>query len=90
MSDGRREQVGAAPQSPEGRDDFLRRGAISCTVRNLSATGASLEVESPIGIPDSIVLESEGGGRRCRVIWRKEKRIGVRFTDRKEKPQPFS
>jgi hypothetical protein len=30
----------------------------------------------------SIVLELEGGGRRCRVIWRKEKLIGVRFTDR--------
>ncbi len=59
-------------------------GAISCTVRNLSVAGASLEVASPIGIPDSIVLELEGGGRRCRVIWRKEKRIGVRFVDRKE------
>ncbi len=57
-------------------------GAISCTVRNLSNTGASLEVASPIGIPDTIVLEPEGGGRRCRVIWRKEKRVGVRFQDR--------
>ncbi len=57
-------------------------GAISCTVRNLSDSGASLEVASPVGIPDSVVLEFEGGGRRCRVIWRKEKRIGVRFTDR--------
>lgn len=65
-------------------------GAISCTVRNLSVTGASLEVESPIGIPDSIVLELEGGGRRCRVIWRKEKRIGVRFVDRKDKPDASS
>lgn len=59
-------------------------GAISCTVRNISTSGASLEVASPIGIPDSIVLELEGGGRRCRVIWRKERRIGVRFVDRKD------
>lgn len=57
-------------------------GAISCTVRNISDNGASLEVVSPIGIPDSIVLELEGDRRRCRVIWRKEKRIGVRFQDR--------
>lgn len=54
-------------------------GAISCTVRNLSDSGASLEVASPIGIPDVFSLELEGGSRRCRVVWRKEKRIGVRF-----------
>lgn len=62
-------------------------GAISCAVRNLSDGGASLEVESPVGIPDSIVLELDGGDRRCRVIWRKEKRIGVRFIDFKNKPK---
>jgi hypothetical protein len=56
-------------------------GAISCTVRNLSDSGASLEVASPIGIPDIFALELEGGGRRCRAICRKEKRLGVRFTD---------
>ncbi|OCX25975.1 pilus assembly protein PilZ (plasmid) [Bradyrhizobium sp. UASWS1016] len=65
-------------------------GAISCTVRNLSDSGASLEVASPIGIPDSVVLELEGGGRRCRVVWRKEKRIGVQFVDRKDKPEVSS
>ena len=54
-------------------------GAITCTLRNLSDSGASLEVTSPIGIPDTFILEMEGGSRHCRVIWRKEKRIGVRF-----------
>lgn len=62
-------------------------GAISCAVRNLSDGGASLEVASPVGIPESIVLELDSGCRRCRVIWRKEKRIGVRFIDFKEKPK---
>ena len=56
-------------------------GAISCAVRNLSDGDASLEVASPVGIPESIVLEMDGGGRRCSVIWRKEERIGVRFID---------
>ena len=65
-------------------------GAISCTVRNLSDSGASLEGASQIGIPDSVVLELDGGGRRCRVVWRKEKRIGVRFVDRKDKPEVSS
>lgn len=54
-------------------------GAITCTLRNLSDSGASLEVTSPIGIPDTFVLQTEGEARHCRVIWRKEHRIGVRF-----------
>jgi hypothetical protein len=65
-------------------------GAISCTVRNLSVSGASLEVASPIGIPGSIVLELEGSRRPCRVIWRTERRIGVRFGDAKDKSKPAS
>ena len=55
-------------------------GAISCTVRNLSEYGALLDVTSPIGIPDVFSLVMDSGPQHCRVIWRKEKRIGVRFT----------
>ncbi|HEV1998886.1 MAG TPA: PilZ domain-containing protein [Xanthobacteraceae bacterium] len=55
--------------------------AIDCVVRNLSDTGASLEVASPMGIPDAFDLMFEGDDsvRRCRVIWRKETKIGVEF-----------
>jgi len=31
-------------------------GAIDCTIRNLSSTGANLEVVSPVGIPDDFIL----------------------------------
>ena len=31
--------------------------AINCTVRNLTASGALLEVESPLGIPRQFVLD---------------------------------
>ncbi|MDQ9785856.1 PilZ domain-containing protein, partial [Serratia marcescens] len=56
-------------------------GAITCTIRNLSATGAALEVTSPVGIPDTftLVIEMEHLKRDCRVVWRKEKRLGIRF-----------
>jgi hypothetical protein len=56
-------------------------GAIDCTVRNLSETGAALEVVSPLYIPDSFTLfvHSEQLKRPCYVVWRKEKRIGVAF-----------
>ena len=54
-------------------------GAITCTVRNISATGASLDVTSPVGIPAQFTLVTEGNHLTCRVVWRKEKRIGVTF-----------
>jgi hypothetical protein len=54
-------------------------GAIDCTVRNISATGAALEVSSPLGIPAQFTLVSDGQHQPCRIVWRKEKRIGVTF-----------
>ena len=55
---------------------------ISCTIRNLSDTGAALEVTSPIGIPQEFILvvEADNSTRQCRVVWRKERRIGVTFA----------
>ena len=63
---------------------FNQAGGISCTLRNVSATGACLEVESPLGIPATfdLVVESDHMTRPCRVVWRHEHRIGVEFTDR--------
>ena len=56
-------------------------GAIDCTVRNLSDTGAALDVTSPLGIPEhfTLFIPVEGTHRSCTVVWRKEKRIGVKF-----------
>jgi hypothetical protein len=55
--------------------------AISCMVRNISALGALLEVESPLGIPERFILvvPSDQLSRPCRTIWKSERRIGVRF-----------
>ena len=59
----------------------LGGGAIDCTVRNFSDTGAALDVTSPVGIPDHFTLsiKADGAHLACTVVWRKEKRIGVRF-----------
>jgi hypothetical protein len=45
-------------------------GAIDCTVRNLSETGAALEVVSPLYIPDRITLfvQADQLKRACRVV----------------------
>lgn len=57
-------------------------GAIDCVVRNISEAGAALDVASPVGIPEHVTLAVAGSAERyaCRVIWRKEKRIGVAFS----------
>ncbi|MET3966030.1 MULTISPECIES: PilZ domain-containing protein [Bradyrhizobium] len=56
-------------------------GAIDCTIRNFSDTGAALDVTSPVGIPErfTLVIQADGTHLACTVVWRKEKRIGVRF-----------
>jgi PilZ domain len=55
---------------------------INCLVRNMSDTGAALEVENQIGIPPifDLVITTDHFARSCRVIWRKEKRIGIVFN----------
>ena len=64
-----------------GRISFGGGAAIDCTIRNLSETGAALEVSSPVGIPERFTLVVDADHRHlpCRVIWRKETRIGVHF-----------
>jgi hypothetical protein len=70
------------------RQRILKGGTISfghavidCVLRNVSATGACLEVASPIGIPDdfTLIIKSDNTSRRCHVAWRAAQRIGVRF-----------
>jgi hypothetical protein len=56
-------------------------GAIDCTVRNMSTTGAAIEVESQTGIPEKFTLTVSGDGLHlpCHIVWRKPYRIGVAF-----------
>lgn len=55
--------------------------AIDCTIRNMSSSGALLEVESPLGIPHRfiLVIPADQISRPCRRIWVSERRIGVLF-----------
>jgi hypothetical protein len=70
------------------RNRVLKRGSITfsgggidCTVRNLSSSGASLDVASPVGLPTSftLVIEADRFSRRCHPVWSSPKRIGVAF-----------
>ena len=51
-----------------------------CTVRNLSETGACLELPSTKGIPDRFdLLVGPKTARPCRVTWQNDTRVGVAF-----------
>lgn len=55
--------------------------AIDCIIRNISETGAALELQGPAGIPEefTLLIKPELVKRNCRVAWRLAKRIGVQF-----------
>lgn len=59
-----------------------RSSVIDCTVRNLSAHGACLELAGTAGVPDSFDLLLDDGARslHCTVRWRSMRRIGVTFA----------
>ena len=63
---------------------LAKNGLLSfkCTVRDLSDTGARLQVEDPIGIPEhfELVIELDGLRADCEVVRRKGNEMGVRFS----------
>jgi hypothetical protein len=64
-----------------GKIGFNRGSVIDCLVRNVSESGALLQVVTPLGIPDrfDLMIEGEKAPRACRIMWRKERQIGVAF-----------
>ncbi|HEX2632296.1 MAG TPA: PilZ domain-containing protein [Bradyrhizobium sp.] len=82
----------AVPMLPHSRKAPRRRvlktgsiefadSVIECTVRNLSATGAAIEVVTPLFIPDrfTLFIQSEQLRQTCRIVWRAGRRMGVAF-----------
>jgi hypothetical protein len=64
-----------------GAIEFVGGKPINCVVRDLSVTGASLEVSNAAGIPERFILVMPGDGLHlpCRTVWRKGHGIGVTF-----------
>ena len=65
---------------------FGNGGAISCVIRNISSQGASLDVESSLDIPGEfeLIVDRDDAHHQCQLVWRKAKRIGVRFHSGQE------
>jgi PilZ domain len=60
---------------------FNSAAGIDCRVRNMSASGACLEVTSQVGVPNDFVLVVgyDRFKQACHVIWRSDTRLGVEF-----------
>lgn len=54
---------------------------IACTVRNLSADGAAVDLANPVSLPSSftLVIEKDQFTRRCHPVWISDRRIGLAF-----------
>jgi hypothetical protein len=65
-----------------GKIEFGRAGGVRCMIRDLSSTGALLEIGAPTDLPNEFVLVvlSNHEQRACEVVWRQRHRFGVAFT----------
>ena len=53
-----------------------------CMVKNISPEGAAIDVDNPAFVPGQfrLVIASDSSTHDCRVIWIREKWIGVTFV----------
>jgi hypothetical protein len=56
-------------------------GAVDCMVRNISSSGARLDIAIPVGLPPTftLVIQTDQFMRRCRPVWSNDNRFGVAF-----------
>jgi PilZ domain-containing protein len=54
---------------------------IACTIRDISVTGAALEVTQASAMPSTftLIISEDKLNLRCRVVWRRDFRLGVTF-----------
>jgi PilZ domain len=64
-----------------GRLAFDNGGVVDCTVRNISPSGARIDVTNPVGLPAQFTLhiDREHFTRHCQPVWRHDNQIGVAF-----------
>ena len=54
--------------------------AVACTVRDVSAGGAALNLAGRPRLPKKFTLTAAGSALRCHTVWRKGKKIGIAFS----------
>jgi hypothetical protein len=78
------------PRTEVNEPAFVSSGGsvMRCTVRNISAEGAAIDVENPAFVPSRFRLVMANGSsvRECRVAWIQQNRIGVTFAALPQQP----
>ena len=57
----------------------LKGAPIVCTIVDLSAGGACIDVYGDDPIPQKFILNHGGVKKTCRVMWQQGRRVGVSF-----------
>lgn len=60
----------------------FENSGIACTVRNLSADGAAIDLDGPATLPPSfrLSISCDNFVRNCRPVWRSDRRVGLAFV----------
>ena len=62
-----------------------------CRLSDISQAGARIDVDEDMSLPDHFMLflSNNGAARRaCRVVWRNDRQIGVKFEPRLGTAEP--
>lgn len=54
--------------------------AAACRIRNISMTGALVEIQSSLGVANQVMLTFANRSRWVKVVWSEATRIGVQFV----------
>jgi hypothetical protein len=59
---------------------------LDCVVRDLSSTGARIEIQNAASLPEAVDVTFDGGHtfRPCRLKWRSLNETGVEFFELKQ------
>jgi PilZ domain len=72
------------PRTEINQPGYVSSGGsvMSCTVVNVSAEGAAIDVENPAFVPARfrLVMAHDSSVRECRIAWIQQNRIGITFV----------
>jgi hypothetical protein len=78
------------PRTEVNEPAFVSSGGsvMRCTVLNISAEGAAIEVDNPAFVPPRfrLVMANDSSVRDCSIAWIQQKRIGVTFAAMPQQP----
>ena len=65
----------------QGAITFRGGGGTDCMVRNISMSGALVDIANPLALPPlfTLVIVTDQIMRQCRAVWSHDRRVGVVF-----------